>query len=175
MKNYTGIMRFLYSKENNKERCRKLFRRNLKMATMIWIMLITVSLSGCKKAPINSDVEGLWVLKEFTVTESGEKTVCKRLYYSITRMVTEVAEKQGPNGYGAYIGRTEYRDNETKLVIKDFKVRQSTGDSGKDAPVDKLRHFGINNQKETVFEIVDCNGKDMTLKSDYAELKLEKF
>lgn len=173
MINYTGIMRFLY----NKERCRKHFRRNMQMASMIWIMLITVSLSisGCKKAPINSDVEGLWELKEFTVTENGEKTVCKRLYYSITRMVTEVAEKQGPNGYGAYIGRTEYRDNETKLVIKDFKVRGSTGDSGKDAPVEMLRHFGINNQKETVFEIVDCNGKDMTLKSDYAELKLKKF
>ena len=172
MINYTEIMRFLY----NEERCRKHLKRNMQMTSMIWLMLITISLSisGCKKAPINSDVEGLWELKEFTVTENGEKTVCKRLYYSITRMVTEVAEKQGPNGYGAYIGRTEYRDNETKLVIKDFKIRESTGDTGENAPIEMLKHFGINNQKETVFDIVDCNGKNMVLKSDYAELKLKK-
>lgn len=90
-------------------------------------------------------------------------------------MVTEVAEKQGPNGYGTYIGRTEYRNNETQLVVKDFKVRQSTGDSGEDAPVEKLRHFGIDNQVETVFNVVYCNGKTMTLESDYARLELEKF
>lgn len=27
--------------------------------------------AGCKKAPINSDVEGLWVLERFTVAETG--------------------------------------------------------------------------------------------------------
>ena len=51
--------------------------------------------AGCKKAPINSDVEGLWVLERFTVAETGETVECERLYYSITRMVTEVAEKDG--------------------------------------------------------------------------------
>lgn len=136
---------------------------------------ILAGLSGCQKAPINSDIEGQWILKQFTLRETDETVTCERLYYSITRMVTEVAEKQGPNGYGTYIGRTEYRNNETQLVVKDFKVRQSTGDSGEDAPVEKLRHFGINNQVETVFDVVYCNGKTMTLESDYARLELEKF
>ncbi|WP_337793015.1 lipocalin-like domain-containing protein [Phocaeicola plebeius] len=131
--------------------------------------------AGCKKAPINSDVEGLWVLERFTVAETGETVECERLYYSITRMVTEVAEKNGSKGYGAYIGRTEYRNGETQLVVKDFKVRKSTGDSGQDAPVEKLKHFGIGNQQETVFDIEYCNGKKMTLKSDYARLELTKF
>lgn len=136
---------------------------------------ILAGLSGCQKAPINSDIEGQWILKQFTLRETDETVTCERLYYSITRMVTEVAEKQGPNGYGTYIGRTEYRNNETQLVVKDFKVRQSTSDSGEDAPVEKLRHFGIDNQAETVFDVVYCNGKTMTLESDYARLELEKF
>lgn len=143
-------------------------------------MLITAAgllagAAGCKKAPINSNVEGFWILERFTVTETGETVECERLYYSITRMVTEVAEKNGSKGYGAYIGRTEYRNGETQLVVKDFKVRKSTSDNGEDAPVEKLKHFGIGNQQETVFDIEYCNGKKMTLQSDYARLELTKF
>ena len=145
------------------------------LAQILAGICILAGLSGCQKAPINSDIEGQWILKQFTLRETDETVTCERLYYSITRMVTEVAEKQGPNGYGTYIGWTEYRNNETQLVVKDFKVRQSTGDSGEDAPVEKLRHFGIDNQVETVFNVVYCNGKTMTLESDYARLELEKF
>lgn len=145
------------------------------LAQILAGICILAGLSGCQKAPINSDIEGQWILKQFTVRETDETVTCERLYYSITRMVTEVAEKQGPNGYGAYIGRTEYRNNETQLVVKDFKVRKSTSDSGEDAPVEQLRHFGIDNQAETVFDVVHCNGKTMTLESDYARLELEKF
>lgn len=145
------------------------------LAQILAGICILAGLSGCQKAPINSDIEGQWILKQFTLRETDETVTCERLYYSITRMVTEVAEKQGPNGYGAYIGRTEYRNGETQLVVKDFKVRKSTSDSGEDAPVEQLRHFGINNQAETVFDVVHCNGKTMTLESDYARLELEKF
>lgn len=145
------------------------------LAQILAGICILAGLSGCQKAPINSDIEGQWILKQFTLRKTDETVTCERLYYSITRMVTEVAEKQGPNGYGTYIGRTEYRNNETQLVVKDFKVRQSTSDSGEDAPVEQLRHFGIDNQAETVFDVVHCNGKTMTLESDYARLELEKF
>lgn len=142
---------------------------------MLASLCLAIGLSGCKKAPINSDIEGMWILKQFTIRATDETVTCQRLYYSITRMVTEVAEKQGTNGYGAYIGRTAYRNDETQLVLTDFKVRKSSGDSGENAPVEQLRHFGINNQAETVFDVVDCNGKTMTLQSDYARLELEKF
>lgn len=140
---------------------------------IIMICLATVLCCGCSKAPLNEKVEGFWILKEFTA--EGQTVKCERLYYSITRMVTEVAEKQGQKGYGAYIGRTEYRDNGKTLVVKDLKIRVSTGDNGQNAPLEMLRHFGINSQKETAFEITQCNGKEMTLTSDYAVLKLEKF
>lgn len=143
---------------------------------MIWMALVVaLVMQGCQKAPINNDIEGFWQLEQFVVKDTREVVTCERLYYSITRMVTEVAEKQGPNGYGSYIGRTEYRNNETQLVLKDFKVRANTSDNKQDAPVEMLRHFGIDNQAETVFNVRSCDGKYMTLESDYALLKLRKF
>lgn len=146
-----------------------------KFLTVLYILCLIIGINGCKKAPINRDIEGMWRLKQFTILETDKTITCHRLYYSITRMVTEVAEKGGSNGYGTYIGRTEYRENETQLVLKDFKVRASTSDNKQNASIEALRNFGINNQQETIFNIVHCNGKTMTLKSDYAQLELEKF
>ena len=143
---------------------------------MTWMVVVmTVVMQGCRKEPVNNDMEGFWQLRQFVVKGTGEVVTCQRLYYGITRMVTEVSEKQGPNGYGSYIGRTEYRNNETQLVLKDFKVRANTSDNKQDAPVEMLRHFGIDSQAETVFNVVRCDGKDMTLESDYARLILKKF
>ena len=90
-------------------------------------------------------------------------------------MVTEVSEKQGDKGLDAYVGRTGYNENETQLILSDFKVRASTSDNGKNAPVEGLREYGINSQEITVFDIVKCDGKSMILQSDYARLELEKF
>lgn len=148
----------------------------MKKYSKIAIFLVTLFIiGGCTKEPINNDVEGFWILREFTTIENGKTTKCNRLYYSITRMVTEISEKQGNNNYGSYIGKTEYGDEEKQLILKDFKIRQSTSDSGMDAPVEKLRKFGINNQEITIFNIIFCNGKKMTLQSNYAKLELEKF
>lgn len=147
----------------------------MKNQVIIWItMMIILVLQGCQKEPINNDIEGFWQLQQFTLKETKEVVTCQRLYYSITYMVTEIAEKQGSNGYGSYISRTEYRNNETQLVLKDFKVRANTSDSKQDAPIEMLQHFGINNQKETIFNIVHCDGKNMILESNYAILQLKK-
>ena len=90
-------------------------------------------------------------------------------------MLTEISEREGPNGYGTYIGCTEYSNNKTQLILKDFKVREGTADNGENAPINELKHFGINNQEETIFNIVHCDGKTMTLESNYARLELKKF
>lgn len=133
-------------------------------------------LAGCSRAPIRPDVEGFWKLKRFTLVETGETVECSNLYYSITNVVTQVSEREGSNGYGSYVSRTEYRDNETKLVLIDFKVSGGfTADTGENAPVEDLRHYGIDSQEETVFDIVKCKRGKMTLRSDYAEIVLEKF
>lgn len=136
---------------------------------------MAVIMAGCAKAPVRQDVEGFWKMRECTILSTGEQTDCNNLYYSITSLVTEVSERNGTNGYGSYVARTEYRDDNNTLVLKDFKVRGGTGDSGENAPVEDLRHYGINSQEETDFEIVECKGGKMTLRSDYAEIKLEKF
>lgn len=140
---------------------------------MVCVLLIMAT--GCTKKPINEDVEGFWILKSFTTLADGEVHLCNRLYYSITCMVTEVSEKQGDKGLDAYVGRTGYNENETQLILSDFKVRASTSDNGKNAPVEGLREYGINSQEITVFDIVKCDGKSMILQSDYARLELEKF
>lgn len=114
-------------------------------------------------------------MRECTIISTGEELDCSNLYYSITRLVTEVSERNGSHGYGSYVSRTEYLDDNTKLVLKDFKVRGGTADTGEDAPVEDLRHYGIDSQEETVFEIVKCKRGKMTLRSDYAEIVLEKF
>lgn len=143
-------------------------------STIIFLLLATFT--GCKKAPINDDIQGFWILKEFTTLDDGTKHKCERLYYSIGRFVTEISERQGPNNYGNFVGLTEFKNNETQLILKDFKSKGiDAGDDGIAVPVEKLQPFGINNQKETIFEIVKCNGKSMTLESDYARLELEKF
>ena len=145
--------------------------RQIKYLPIVLFLALFVS---CGKAPIRSDVEGFWRLERYTVLSTDETVECKRLYYSITRQVTEVTDKGG-NGFGTYICRTGYEDDENTLVLMDFKVRAGTGDNGVDAPVEGLRHYGIDSQEETKFRIVHCNGKTMTLESEYARLELKKF
>lgn len=147
-----------------------------KWAINLWMVcVLLIMATGCTKKPINEDVEGFWILKSFTTLADGEVHLCNRLYYSITCMVTEVSEKQGDKGLDAYVGRTGYNETETQLILSDFKVRASTSDNGKNAPVEGLREYGINSQEITVFDIVKCDGKSMILQSDYARLELEKF
>lgn len=146
-------------------------------------IILALLMAGCSKAPVRSDVEGFWKLREYTIISTGEKVECSNLYYSITHMITEVSERNVFNGYGTFLARTEYADDETVLVLKDFRIRGGigedseigTGDNGGKAPVESLRHYGINSQEETRFAIVKCSKGRMTLRSDYAELTLEKF
>lgn len=138
------------------------------------LLFLCLQLISCEKAPIRSDVEGFWRLERYTLISTDETVECNRLYYSITRLVTEVSDKGG-NGFGTYIARTGYEDNENTLVLSDFKVRSGTADNGEDAPVESLRNYGINSREETKFRIIDCDGKTMTLESDYARLELRKF
>lgn len=147
---------------------------NSSTSILLTLLFLCLQLISCEKAPIRSDVEGFWRLERYTVLSTDETVECNRLYYSITRLVTEVSDKGG-NGFGAYIARTGYEDNENTLVLSDFKVRGGTADNGEDAPVEGLRNYGINSREETKFRIIDCDGKTMTLESDYACLELRKF
>ena len=137
-------------------------------------LLLVVLFSGCAKQPINSDVEGFWYLERFTTLKDGEIHEPERIYYGITRYVVEVSEKQGPNGYGAFIGRFTYENEGQEAMMSEFKERDKTTDNGKDATVEQLKPFGIG-ALETVFRIVAADGKHLILESDYARLELSRF
>lgn len=139
------------------------------------VLLVTVLLSGCKKEPIDRKIEGMWKLEQFTTHEDGVvHGDCRRIFYSIQLWVVELAEKQCTHGYGTYIGRFDYNDDHSTVTMKDFKYRQSTGDSNENVPVEKLLPYGINSLN-TTFEVVKADGKHLTLKSDYATLEFTSF
>ena len=44
------------------------------------LVFLLILLGGCEKAPINSDIEGMWKLEEYTTTEDGVTHPCERIY-----------------------------------------------------------------------------------------------
>lgn len=140
----------------------------------VGILAAMLFMNGCSKAPINSTIEGLWRLEYFITKEDNARHDCERLFYGITRYVVEVSEKQGTHGYGSFIGRFEYRNDETQVVMKEFKQRYSTGDNGIDATPEQLMPFGLN-ATHTVFDVVEAKGKKLVLESNYATLTFSKF
>ena len=154
------------------------------LRVLVGVVLCILGLASCEKEPVHDSLEQHWRLEQFTILESQEVVSCERLFFGITRMVTEVAEKQVSDGlqdgsalkgYGAYVARTEYREGGAVLVLRDFKVRGATSDAKKDATVEQLLPFGINNQKETVFQVLELSHRSLVLESDYARLEFQKF
>lgn len=147
----------------------------VKIIRVLIAVVMAVAVAGCEfKEPIDSDIEGFWKLERFETNADGRMYECRRIYYSITRYVVEVSEKQGPNGYGTFIGRFGYKDGRTKVVMKDFKHRANTSDNGVSATVNELKPFGINSL-ETTFDVVVADGDNLVLRSDYATLQLTRF
>lgn len=135
---------------------------------------LTLLFAGCKKRPIDNQMEGMWKLESFTTLSDGEIHPCERLYYSITRYVVEVSEKQGSHGYGIFIARFEYGEGRKEVSMTDFKQRQYTSDNGVDATVEDLLPFGMN-ATSTTFRVKEAKGKKLVLESDYATLYFTKF
>lgn len=147
----------------------------VKIIRLLIAVVMAVAVAGCEfKEPIDDDIEGFWKLERFETNADGRMYECRRIYYSITRYVVEVSEKQGPNGYGTFIGRFGYKDGRTKVVMKDFKHRANTSDNGVSATVNELKPFGINSL-ETTFDVVVADGDNLVLRSDYATLQLTRF
>lgn len=145
-----------------------------KLVTSLLFSLI-LFLTGCEKAPIREDVEGYWQLKRVIYLETGETVEYNGLYYSITRMLVKVSDPYNRYGCGQAFGRLEYQDDNNSLLLSDFYVGKGNVDTGEPASVDNLIPYGINSREEIKFRIVHCNGKTMTLESDYSRLELKKF
>ena len=129
---------------------------------------------GCKKAPINNDFEGMWILERYTTRADNEVHACERMYISIQLWVAELSEKQGTHGYGTYLGRCIYDDKGETIVMEEFYERGNTSDNKKPATAEQLMPWGMNST-ETTFKVLDANGKRLVLQSDYAVLELKRF
>ena len=139
------------------------------------LLLLCIQLISCEKAPIREDVEGYWQLKSVTYLETGEAVEYNGLYYSISMMLVKVSDPHGRYGCGQAFGRLKYEDDNNSLVFSDFYVGAGNVDTGVQAQVENLIPYGINSRDEIKFRIVHCNGKTMTLESEYSRLELRKF
>lgn len=141
---------------------------------VLGVILACLLMQGCAKEPVDSSVEGFWKLERFTTKEDGAVHEPERIFYGITRYVVEIAERQGTQGYGDFIGRFAYADEGREVVMSEFKVRAGTSDSKKDATLEQLKPFGIG-AAETTFRIVKAEGKVLVLESEYATLELKRY
>ena len=146
-----------------------------KKLVFLTIIMMSCFFIGCKKAPINEKIEGHWLVESITTLEDNETTYPYRLYYGIGRTLTELFEKQGNLGLGRYLCRTEYRENETVLVLKDFVIRVDSGDKGETPTREKLEPYGIINPQETVFNVLKSTRKRLVIESDWARIELKRF
>ena len=139
------------------------------------LLLLCLQLISCGKAPIREDVEGYWQLKSVTYLETGETVEYSGLYYSISMMLVKVSDPYNRYGCEQAFGRLRYEDDNNSLVFSDFYKGAGGVDTGEPAKVENLIPYGINSREETKFRIVHCNGKTMTLESEYSRLELRKF
>ena len=138
-------------------------------------VILSFTLFSCEKEEVYNDLEDHWKLEQFTIKETNEVVTCDRLFFGITYLVTEIAQKKAYFNDKAFIARTEYQDDFTKLVLKDFRVPGYTNGLPVEATAEQLMEFGINNPVETIFQIVKLTKKDLILESDYARLELTRF
>lgn len=137
------------------------------------MVMMAIICNGCKKAPINSEIEGHWQLLEFTTKADNEVHPCERIYYSIQLWVVEVAEKQGTQGLASFRGRYRY-DGATHTITMTEMSTYDIPENSRPAEVWELEPYGLDNVN-TTFRVVETSHKYMTLESDYAILKFKRF
>lgn len=137
------------------------------------LCLLLCLLAGCKKAPMNSNIEGFWQLLEFTTEADGETHPCNRIYYSIQLWVAEVSERGGDLGAGSFRGRYRYDEETNTVTLKEMST-YATPENSRPATREELHPFGLDST-DTTFDVIKADGKWLILKSDYATLTLKRF
>ena len=143
------------------------------MKYLLVLIMGCLAFTGCKKAPINSDIEGHWQLVEYTTHADGIIHKCERIYYSIQLWVVEVAEKGGRMGLGSFRGRYRYDEDNNTIHFTDMST-YATPKSSRPATVEELLPYGLNNVN-TKLEVLEKGRKKLVLRSDYATLYLKRF
>lgn len=137
------------------------------------VCLLLCLLAGCKKAPMNSNIEGFWQLLEFTTEADGETHPCNRIYYSIQLWVAEVSERGGDLGITPFRGRYRYDEETNTVTLKEMST-YATPENSRPATREELHPFGLDST-DTTFDVIKADGKWLILKSNYATLTLKRF
>ncbi len=137
------------------------------------VCLLLCLLAGCKKAPMNSNIEGFWQLLEFTTEADGETHPCNRIYYSIQLWVAEVSERGGDLGITPFRGRYRYDEETNTVTLKEMST-YATPENSRPATREELHPFGLDST-DTTFDVIKADGKSLILKSNYATLTLKRF
>ena len=143
------------------------------MKYLFVLIMGCLAFTGCKKAPINSDIEGHWQLVEYTTHADGIIHKCERIYYSIQLWVVEVTEKGGNLGLQSFRGRYHYDEMTNKIHFTDMST-YATPENSRPATVEELLPYGLNNVN-TELDVLVKGKKKLILHSDYATLYLERF
>ena len=106
------------------------------------VCLLLCLLAGCKKAPMNSNIEGFWQLLEFTTQADGETHPCNRIYYSIQLWVAEVSERGGDLGITPFRGRYRYDEETNTVTLKEMST-YATPENSRPATREELHPFGL--------------------------------
>lgn len=141
----------------------------------IFTLLIVAIASSCESYQIHGDLDGFWQVTSIEDKETGDVTQCKGdIYYSFQRdlvLISYVSPNiptgQMKENYIAYF--THENDS---ISMTDFRIYLDR--NGKQAPLSKLKKFGLHETFNT-FYIEKLNNTSLILNSEKRRIVLRKY
>lgn len=131
------------------------------LTTVMTVLLLSVMMSCCQKAPINGDLDGMWQVMQVD-PEPAYKPIGQRIYY---------------NFYLHTCNLTVYGDGTFSTSVMAFDGEKMTlkfPDRVSDHHMDRLRQFGINSNPVT-FTVEKLTSKSLVLRDGDTTVTMRKF
>ena len=125
----------------------------------VCVLVCTILVGGCRKAPINGKLDGQWQIMKIELTDDGTVTTPEwRAYIDINLHVVNLttvttAEVQGDRVCGNLI-----YDKSASTMTLDFPYNTEG------SKLERLKVWGIYSNPVT-FDIVKVNGKELVIRS----------
>ncbi len=129
------------------------------LLTAVALIVILGGLSGCRKTPINGDLDGQWQIMKIDYKDSID-VVPGQLYYCFFLHTVNLTRVGG----GTIGGNMDYNEG-AKTIRLQFPYNKD-GES--------LKPWGMKDW-ETMFKVEELTGKRLVLESDIALIELRKF
>lgn len=130
----------------------------LKPYILVSLLLLLVTAAGCRKAPINGDLDGQWQI--ISIEENGKDTgyADKQHFYCFYLHVVQLT------GNGTVTGNLHYADNQ---IAMDFPNCDA-------ATLSRLINWGVRHNPE-VFDIVKLTGSTLIMQNGDIVVTCRKF